>query len=127
MISFYRSITRLSAGMLVLAGLLTGCAEPVPPDVVDAVESIDRDLMRLHASEFSPDDYTRFAHQWMKLKAQIDTENDAIRWPWEPNDLEAALRLLHDEGVQTVVRLTQQRESLRRSAEEQLARAEERS
>ena len=117
----------LGLGVLAFAGLLAGCVEAVPSDVVEAVESIDRDLRRLRASEISPDDYMRFAHQWMALKAQIEAEDDTIRWPWEPNDLESALHLLQQEGMQTVARLTERRESLRRAAEEQLARVEDRS
>jgi len=112
---------------LALAASATGCVEAVPQDVVEAVESIDRDLMQLRASEISPDDYARFTHQWMALKARVEAEDDAIHWPWEPNDLESSLRLLQEEGIQTVARLTEQRELLRRSADEQLARVEDRS
>ena len=50
-----------------------------------------------------------------------------IRWPWEPNDLEVALRRLQEEGSRTVARLTKERESLRRSAAEQIARVKDRS
>src|SRR5262245_23534192 len=109
------------------AGFLTGCTEVVPADLVEAVESIDRDLMQLRAAEIAPDDYAHFTHQWMTLKTRVEAEEDTIRWPWEPNELEQALRRLEEEGVQTVARLTEQRESLRRAAEEQLARVDERS
>jgi len=120
-----RSLT-LRLAVLACAGFLTGCVEAVPPDLVEAVQSIDRELMRLKASEILPDDYTRFVHQWMTVKARIEAEEDMIRWPWELNELEQTLRRLEDEGVRTVARLTEQRESLRRSAEEQLARVEDR-
>lgn len=113
-------------GGLALAVLLTGCVEAVPQEVVDAVESIDRDLMDLRAAEFSPTDYTRFAHQWMALKTRVQSEEDTIRWPWESNDLERALRELQSEGSQTVARIAEQRDGLRRSAEQQLARVEDR-
>lgn len=113
-------------GGLASISLLTGCVESVPQEVVDAVESIDRDLMDLRASELSPSDYTRFAHQWMALKSRVQSEEDAIRWPWEPNDLELALRQLQEEGSQTVAKLTEQREGLRHSAEQTLARVEDR-
>jgi lipoprotein-anchoring transpeptidase ErfK/SrfK len=116
----------LALGLLAVSGIMTSCVEAVSQEAVEAVESIDRDLMQLRAAEFSPHDYSRFAHQWMSLKARVEAEEDTIRWPWEPNDLEAALRLLQQEGVQTVARLTEQREALRRSAEEQLARVEDR-
>ncbi len=117
----------LGWGALALAGPLSGCVEAVPQDVIEAVENIDRDLMGLRAAEFSPNDYTRFAHQWMALKTRVQADEDLIRWPWEPNDLEVALRRLQEEGSLTVARLTKERESLRRSAEDKIARVEDRS
>jgi len=107
--------------------LLTGCIEAVPQDVVDAVESIDRDLIQLRAAEISPVDYSNFAHQWMALRARVEAEEDAIRWPWETNDLEQALRRLQAEGSETVTRLTERRASLRHQAEEHLALVESQS
>jgi lipoprotein-anchoring transpeptidase ErfK/SrfK len=113
-------------GALALVGSLSGCVEAVPQDAVKAVESINRDLMELRAAEFSPTDYAQFAEQWMVLKARVQSDEDLIRWPWEPNDLEVALRRLQVEGSRTVVRLTMERESLRRSAEDKIARVENR-
>ena len=111
-------------GALALVGSLSGCVEAVPQDLIEAVENIDRDLMELRAAEFSPIDYTQFAHQWMALKARAQADEDLIRWPWEPNDLEVALRRLQEDGSHTVARLTKERESLRRSAEAKIARVE---
>jgi hypothetical protein len=116
----------LGWGGLALAGSLSGCVEAVPQDAIEAVENIDRDLMELRAAELSPTDYTHFAHQWMALKARVQADEDLIRWPWEPNDLEVALRRLQEEGSHTVARLTKERESLRRSAEDKIARVEDR-
>ena len=116
----------LGWGALALAGSLSGCVEAVPQDVIESVENIDRDLMELRAAEFSPTDYTQFTHQWMALKARAQADEDLIRWPWEPNDLEVALRRLQEEGSRTVARLTKERESLRRSAEDKIARVEDR-
>lgn len=113
-------------GTLALAGSLSGCVEAVPQDMIEAVENIDRDLMELRAAEFSPTDYTQFAQQWMALKARAQADEDLIRWPWEPNDLEVALRRLQEEGSHTVARLTKERESLRRSAQDKIARVEDR-
>jgi lipoprotein-anchoring transpeptidase ErfK/SrfK len=113
-------------GVFALAGALSGCVEAVPQDVIEAVENVDRDLMELRAAEFSPDDYTRFAHQWMALKTRVQADEDLIRWPWEPNDLEVALRQLQVDGARTVARLTKERESLRRSAEDRIVRVEDR-
>jgi len=116
----------LGWGALALVGSFSGCVEAVPQDVVKAVENIDRDLMELRAAEFSPTDYTQFAHQWMALKVRVQADEELIRWPWEPNDLEVALRRLQEEGSRTVARLTKERESLRRSAEAKIARVENR-
>ena len=116
----------LGWGALALAGSLSGCVEAVPQDVIEAVENIDRDLMELRAAEFSPNDYTLFAHQWMALKTRVQADEDLIRWPWEPNDLEVALRRLQEEGSHTVARLTNEREALRSSAEDKIARVEDR-
>lgn len=121
-----RTCAILQWGALALVGSLSGCVEAVPQDVIEAVESIDRDLMELRADEFSPIDYTQFAHQWMALKTRAQADEDLIRWPWEPNDLEVALRRLQEDGSRTVARLTKERESLRRSAEAKIARVEDR-
>jgi hypothetical protein len=117
----------LGWGTLALAGSLFGCVEAVPQDAIEVVENIDRTLTELRAAEFSANDYTKFAHKWMALKTRIQADEDVIRWPWEPNDLEIALRELQEEGSHTVVRLTKERESLRRSAADNLARVEDRS
>lgn len=114
------------AGALALAGTLTGCAEAVPQDVIEAVESIDRDLMQLRAAEIAPNDYSSFAHQWVTLRTRVEAEADLIRWPWEPNDLELALRHLRDEGSRTVAKLAEQQATLRRAAEHRLTHVEER-
>src|SRR2546426_10886733 len=116
----------LGWGALALASSLSGCVEAVSQDAVTAVENIDRDLMELRAAELSPTDYAQFAQQWMALKARVQADEDLIRWPWEPNDLEVALRRLQEEGSRTVARLTKERESLRRSAENKIARVEDR-
>ncbi|MCE9535655.1 MAG: L,D-transpeptidase [Nitrospirae bacterium] len=117
----------LGWGALVLAGSLPGCVEAVPQDAIEAVENIDRDLMQLRAAEFSPNEYAQFAHQWMALKSRVQADEDLIRWPWEPNDLEIALRRLQEEGAHTVTRLTTERETLRHSAESKIAQVEDRS
>jgi lipoprotein-anchoring transpeptidase ErfK/SrfK len=116
----------LGWGAVALVGSVSGCVEAVPQDVVEAIENTDRDLMKLRAAEFSPTDYTKFAHQWMALKVRVQADEDLVRWPWEPNDLEVALRRLQAEGSLTVARLTKERESLRRSAEDKIARVENR-
>ena len=116
----------LGWGAMALVGSISGCVEAVPADVVEAVAHIDQDLVELRAGEFFPTDYTQFSHQWMVLKARAQADEDLIRWPWEPNELEVALRQLQAEGDRIVARLTKERESLRRSAEAKIAPAENR-
>ncbi len=113
-------------GAVALVGSVSGCMEAVPQDLVQAVENIDRDLMKLRADQFSSTDSTQFSHQWMALKARAQADEDLIRWPWEPNDLEVALRRLHEEGSRTVARLMKDRESVRRSAEDKIVQVESR-
>src|SRR5262245_15226034 len=114
------------AGALTLCGSLAACVETVPPEIVEAIESLDRDLLNLRAAEVAPSDYAAFAHQWMTLRSRVQAEEDTIRWPWEPNDLEQALRQLQAEGAKTVARLAEQRETERRAAAQQLAEVEDR-
>ena len=111
---------------MALVGSASGCVQAVPQDVVEAVENIDRELLKLRADEFSSTDYTQFSHQWMTLKARAQADEDLIRWPWEPNDLEVALRQLQEEGSRTVARITKERDSRRRSAEDEIAQVENR-
>jgi hypothetical protein len=125
---YQRLMYSLGSGcaVLVLLVMLSGCTDAVSQDVVEAIEAIDRDLMDLRAAELSPDDYARFAHQWMALKTRVQAEEDLIRWPWESNELDLALRRLYEEGVQTVARITDQRKALRQTAEHKLASVEDR-
>jgi L,D-peptidoglycan transpeptidase YkuD (ErfK/YbiS/YcfS/YnhG family) len=112
------------AGALALCGSLTACVDTVPPEMVEAIESLDRDLMQLRAAEVAPGAYASFAHQWVTLRARVEAEEDSIRWPWESNSLESALRQLQAEGVRTVARLAEQQEAERRAAARQLAEVE---
>ena len=109
---------------LVFCGSLAGCVQTVPPEMVEAIESLDRDLLHLRAAEVAPGEYATFAHQWVTLRTRVEAEEDTIHWPWEPNDLETALRQLQAEGTRTVARLAEQQETERRTATRQLAEVE---
>src|SRR5689334_8142691 len=109
------------AGALAFCGSLAACVETVPPEMVEAIESLDRDLLQLRAAEVAPNDYASFAHQWVTLRTRVEAEEDTVRWPWESNDLEAALRRLQTEGARTLARLAAQRETDRLAAARQLA------
>lgn len=124
-IAYFAAFLRY-AGALAFCGSLVACVETVPSDVVEAIESLDRDLLQLRAAEVAPSEYAAFAHRWITLRTRVEAEEDTIRWPWEPNDLEQALRQLRAEGTLTVARLTAQLEEERQAAERQLMFVEER-
>lgn len=122
-----RAISRILALAAVL-GLtsLSGCVQAIPDDLVEELESLDRDLVAERAAEFAPDEYSRFAQQWVALKVRVQADEDLIRWPWEPNHLETDLRHLHEEGMQTVIEVARRKDSQRLTAEERLTRVEQR-
>lgn len=111
---------------LLLAGMLSGCIEAVPPDLIKAIESIDHDLVALQAAEIAPDDYAHFVRQWIPLRARVQSDDDLVLWPWEANDLEAELRRLLEEGGGTVARLHKEREAKRQIAQAKVTHIEER-
>ena len=106
--------------------LASGCVQAVPPDLIAALDAIDHDLIAMRAPEAAADDYAHFVRQWVSLKARLQSDDDLIRWPWESNDLEEALRRLHDEGGLTVARLQERQRAQRQLAESKLLRLEER-
>lgn len=114
------------AGVLSFCGSLTACVETIPPEMVEAIEALDRDFLQLRAAEVAPGEYASFAHQWVTLRTRVEAEEDTIRWPWESNDLKEALRQLQADGARTVARLAEQQEAERRAAAKQLADVEER-
>ncbi|HEY5627845.1 MAG TPA: L,D-transpeptidase [Nitrospira sp.] len=105
---------------------LVACGKPVPQDIIQAVESIDRSLLQLRAAELAPHDYGSFARKWATLRTRAEVEEDLIHWPWESNTLELDLRQLQEEGSRTVARLTERQAALRRSAEQQLVHTTDR-
>ena len=113
-------------GSPALSGLTLGCVESGAAGDRRGGRIHRSGLMQLRAAELAPHDYSNFAHQWVTLRARVEAEEDAIRWPWESNELEQALRHLQAEGTRTVARPTEQQDTLRRSAERHLAQVEDR-
>ena len=70
---------------------LGGCVETVPEELVEAIESLDRDLTTLRASDVTPEAYSKFSRQWIALKGRVRSEENIVRWPWEDNELETDL------------------------------------
>ena len=91
---------------LVLTGLLAmslgGCVETVPDELVEALESIDRDLVTLRAANITPEAYSKFSRQWLSLRTRIQSEENIVRWPWEENGLETDLENLQIEWSRLV-------------------------
>jgi L,D-peptidoglycan transpeptidase YkuD (ErfK/YbiS/YcfS/YnhG family) len=104
----------------------TSCVQAVPPDLLTAIEAVDRDLIALHAPESAPQEYAQFAQQWVSLKSRVQLDDDLIRWPWESSDLEDDLRRLYDMGEQTVSRLHVRQAAEQQTAQSKLVRLEER-
>lgn len=115
---------------LALVGLLSmslgGCVETVPDELVEAIESIDRDLVTLRASDITPEAYSRFSRQWIALRARVQSEENIVRWPWENNELETDLETLQVEGTQLVAVVNTRLDAQRTAAEAKLAKVEQR-
>ena len=115
---------------LALVGFLSmsvgGCVETVPDELVEAIESIDRDLVTLRASDISPEAYSKFSRQWISLRARIQSEENIVRWPWEENELETDLESLQVEGSQLVADVNTRLQAQRTTAETKLAKVEQR-
>jgi hypothetical protein len=103
----------------------TGCVQAVPPDLLAALEAIDQDMIALRAPEAAPEEYGKFVHQWVSLKARIQLDDDLIRWPWESSDLENELRRLYSIGERTVSQLHERQASQYRTTQAKVIRLEE--
>src|SRR5581483_10104236 len=105
---------------------LSGCVQQAPPELLAAVEQLDRDLVVAQGAEFAPEEYARFVEQWVAVKGRMLAEADVIRWPWEANPLAADLRKVQEQGAAAVSAAVQRRDNERREAEGRLAQVEER-
>ncbi len=120
-----RTVSRMA-----LIGLFSmsmgGCVETVPEELVEAIESIDRDLGTLRASTITPEAYSKFSRQWMALRGRVRSEENIVRWPWEDNELETELEALQAEGTQLIAEVNSQILAQRTAAEAKLAKVEQR-
>ncbi|MBA5873996.1 MAG: L,D-transpeptidase family protein [Nitrospira sp. CR1.2] len=120
-----RTVSRMA-----LIGLFSmsmgGCVETVPEELVEAIESIDRDLGTLRASTITPEAYSKFSRQWMALRGRVRSEENIVRWPWEDNELETDLEALQAEGTQLIAEVNSQILAQRTAAEAKLAKVEQR-
>jgi hypothetical protein len=110
----------------VLSMSMGGCVETVPEELVEAIESIDRDLGTLRAADITPEAYSKFSRQWNALRSRVNSEENIVRWPWEDNELETDLEALQSEGTQLVSEVNTRIQAQRTTAETKLARIEQR-
>ncbi|MGC3975433.1 MAG: L,D-transpeptidase [Nitrospira sp.] len=120
-----RILTRFTLVAL-LSTSLGGCVETVPEELVESIESLDRDLATLRASDVTPAAYSRFSRQWIALQGRIRSEENIVRWPWEDNELETDLEALQVEGTQLLSDVNSRIQAQRTTAETKLAKIEQR-
>ena len=111
-------------GLLIAA--MSGCVQKAPPELLQAVEAIDAQLVAVQGAEFAPDEYAAFAQHWMAFKGRLQSDDEEIGWPWEGNPFAADLRQLHEEGVRAASTALQRKEAERLAAEQDLGALEER-
>jgi hypothetical protein len=116
----------VTCGISALLLALPGCIQKVPADVVEAIESLDRQLIESQGSVYAPAAYRRFIQHWIALKGQLQAEDDEIVWPWETNPLLASLQQIRAEGEEAVIQSLTQREARRLETEARLALLEAR-
>ncbi|MBS0179642.1 MAG: L,D-transpeptidase [Nitrospira sp.] len=124
-----RNIRRIVLRMALIGSLsmsVGGCVETVPEELVEAVESIDRDLFTLRAADLTPEAYSKFSRQWIALRGRIESEENIVRWPWEDNELETELEALQAEGTHLVAEVNGRIQAQRTAAEAKLAKVEQR-
>lgn len=115
-----------TATMVLCVLLLSGCVQQAPPELVQSMEALDRQLAAVRSAEFAPEEYGRFIRQWVALKERLRSDDDVISWPWEDNPLETDLRALHEEGTRVLARATDRQNVERRGAASHVARLERR-
>ncbi len=115
----------LMLGTLLIAAVL-GCVQQAPPELLRAVEDLERELESTRSVEFAPAEYRQFARHWVAFQKRLQFEEDVIRWPWEPNRLALDLQQIHEEGVHAVAVATRRREADRIQAQAEVTRLEDR-
>ncbi len=123
--NIFHTVSRVALVCLFAMGM-SGCVETVPEELVEAIESIDRDLGTLRASTITPEAHSKFSRQWMALRGRVRSEENIVRWPWEDNELETELEALQAEGTQLIAEVNSQILAQRTGAEAKLAKVEQR-
>ena len=121
---FRQSILTAAAVLLTLG--MSACVQKAPPELLQAVEDLDRELIAAQGAEFAPKEYARFVEHWVALKGRLLAEDDVIRWPWESNPLVTDLQKVQEEGTRAASMALKRKEEERIAAEERLASLEDR-
>ncbi|MEK6618278.1 MAG: L,D-transpeptidase [Nitrospirota bacterium] len=120
------AVLRSTTIALCLILSLSACIQKAPPDLLQAVEALDRQLVELQGAEFAPVEYARFVERWVAVKGRLLAEEDVIRWPWEANPLVEDLRQLQEDGARAASAAVQRKEAERLDAVARLALMEQR-
>ena len=112
----------LVTGLLSMALFaLPGCMQKVPAEIVEAIESLDRQLVESQSAEYAPESYGRFVKHWTALRGQLQAAEDEIVWSWESNPLLASLNQVRAEAEEAMAQSLAQREARRLETEARLA------
>jgi hypothetical protein len=109
-----------------IAMSLSACVQTAPPELLEAIESLDQQLKEMQGAEFAPEEYARFIKHWVTIKTRLLAEEDMIRWPWEPNSWITDLRALQEEGDRALEQSRQRRDAERRTVQSRLESLETR-
>jgi hypothetical protein len=105
---------------------LPACVQQAPPEMLQAVEQLDRELTDARVAEFAPQEYAKFVQRWVAVQGRVLAESDVIRWPWEDNTLVADLRRVQEQGTLAMSSATRRKDAEREEAEARLTQLEER-
>jgi lipoprotein-anchoring transpeptidase ErfK/SrfK len=106
--------------------LLSACVQQAPPELVQSVEALDRQLVAARSAEFAPQEYGRFVQRWVAVKERLRSDDDVISWPWEDNPFETDLHALQEEGARVLTLAMDKQNVEQRGAASHVARLERR-
>jgi len=105
---------------------LSACVQNAPPELLQAVEALDRQLVEVQGAEFAPEEYARFVDRWVAVKGRLLAEEDVIHWPWEADPLVTDLHELQEDGRRAAATAAQRKEAKRLEAQARLSVMEQR-
>ncbi|MGH7168543.1 MAG: L,D-transpeptidase family protein [Nitrospiraceae bacterium] len=105
---------------------LSACVQKAPPELLQAVEALDRELVEVQGAEFAPEEYARFVDRWVAVKGRLLAEEDVIHWPWETDPLVTDLHELEENGRRAAATAAQRKEARRLEAQTRLSVMEQR-